>query len=70
MPALYDYCYRRQWYGLPSHAKEEEVPEMGARRSRAREGGFEGSREAHAGVEEGGKGTCSYFILLYTHIHI
>lgn len=37
---------------------------MGARGGRAREGGLEGSREAHAGVEEGGKGTCSCLILL------
>lgn len=57
---------RRQWYGLPRYVEEEEIPEMGARRGRARKGGPEGSREAHAGVEESGKGTYSHLIL---HVH-
>lgn len=40
---------------------------MGARRCRSREGRLEGSREAHAGVKESGKGMCPHLIL-HTHM--
>lgn len=52
---------RRQWYGLPCDAEEEEVPEMGEGRARTGEGRPEGSREADASVEESGKGASSRF---------
>jgi len=64
---LNEFHNRRQWHGLPCHAEEEEVPKMGTRRGRARESGFKGSREAHAGVEKGGKGM---FIFNFTYIYI
>lgn len=55
--ALHEFCNRRQWHGLPCYVEEEEIPEMGTRGGGAREGRLEGSRETHAGVEEGGEGT-------------
>lgn len=55
---------RRQWHGLPCYVEEEEVSEVGARGGRAGEGGLEGSRETHAGIEESGEGTCPFFVLL------
>lgn len=49
---------RLQWYGLPCHAQEEEVREMG-RKERGSQLGPQGNREANPAAQEGRKGNYS-----------